>query len=76
VFLATVPKDAPAREAFAYFSSSVSLACGIGLFWRRTAALAAGVLLALLVLWLLIWRVPALFHASLIEGPGAARKRW
>jgi uncharacterized membrane protein len=68
VFWQPVPKGAPAREALAYFSSSVSLACGIGLFWRRTAALAAGVLLALLVLWLLIWRVPALFHASLIEG--------
>jgi hypothetical protein len=69
VFWQPVPKDVPAREALAYFSSSVSLACGIGLLWRRTAALAAGVLLALLVLWFLVWRVPAPLSAPrFIEG--------
>ena len=63
-----VPKGAPAREALAYLCASVSLASGIGLLWRRTAALAARVLLAFLVLWFLVWRVRALFMATLVEG--------
>jgi uncharacterized membrane protein len=62
-----VPKGVPAREVLAYLCSLVSLASGIGLLWRRTAALAAGVLLAFLVLWFLLWRVRALFLATLIE---------
>lgn len=63
-----VPKGVPAREALAYLCAAISLASGLGLLWRRTAALAARVLLASLVLWLLLWRVRALFLASLIEG--------
>ncbi len=63
-----VPKGVPGREALAYLCALVSLACGIGLLFRRAAALAARVLLASLVLWLLVWRVRALFLASLIEG--------
>jgi len=41
-----------------YLCAVVTLASGIGLLWRRTAALAARVLLALFVLWLLVWRIP------------------
>jgi hypothetical protein len=63
-----VPKGVPAREVLVYLCALLSLASGIGLFWRRTAALAARVLLASLVLWLLVWRVRGLFLASLIEG--------
>ena len=63
-----VPKGVPAREVLVYLCASISLASGIGLLWRRTASIAAGVLLASLVLWLLLWRVRALFLASLIEG--------
>ena len=63
-----VPKGVPAREVLVYLCASISLASGIGLLWRRTAALAARVLLASLVLWLLLWRVRALFLAPLIEG--------
>jgi len=63
-----VPKGVPAREVLVYLCSSVSLASGIGLLWQRTTALAARVLLALLVIWFLLWRVRALFIASLIEG--------
>src|SRR5262245_1000991 len=63
-----VPMGVPAREALVYLCALVSLACGIGLLWRRTAGLAARVLLAFLVLWFLLWRVRALFLASLIEG--------
>lgn len=63
-----VPKGVPGREALAYLCAFVSLASGIGLLWRRTAPLAARVLLASLLLWLVVWRVRALFLASLIEG--------
>jgi uncharacterized membrane protein len=63
-----VPKGAPAREVLVYLCALISLGCGIGLLGRRSAALAARVLLASLVLWFLLWRVRALFLASLIEG--------
>ena len=65
---APVPGSAPGRQLLIYLCASVSLASGVGLLFRRTAALAARVLLALLVLWLLLWRVRALFLASLVEG--------
>ena len=63
-----VPKGVPAREVLVYLCASISLLSGIGLLWRRTAALAARVLLASLVLWFLLFRVRALFIASLVEG--------
>src|SRR5262249_17180473 len=63
-----VPEGVPGREVLVYLCAAVSLATGIGLLWRRTAGLAARVLLASLVLWFLLWRVPAVFRASLIEG--------
>jgi uncharacterized membrane protein YphA (DoxX/SURF4 family) len=62
-----VPKSVPAREVLIYFTALISLASGIGLFWRRAAALAAAALLASFILWFLLWRVRALFIASLIE---------
>ena len=69
-----VPKSIPAREVLVYLCAVVSLASGIGLLWRRTAALAARVLLALLVLWLLVWRIPGLFQLSLVEGTWSSGK--
>ena len=63
-----VPKGAPARDVLIYLSALISLASGIGLLWRATAALAARVLLASLVLWFLLWRVHFLFVATLVEG--------
>src|SRR5262249_20547977 len=63
-----VPKGVPAREVLVYLCAAVSLASGLGLLWRRTAGLAARVLLASLVLWFLLWRVRALFLAPLVEG--------
>ena len=65
VVWAPVPKGVPAREVLAYFCALVALGSGLGLLWRRTAALAARVLLAVLVLWFLLWRVRALFLAPL-----------
>ncbi len=56
-----VPKGLPARQVLAYFCAFISLASGIGLLWRRTAATAARVLLTYLLLWLLLLRVPAMF---------------
>jgi uncharacterized membrane protein len=63
-----VPGGAPAREVLIYLSASISLAAGIGLLWRVTAAIAARVLLASLVLWFLLWRVRGLFLATLVDG--------
>jgi uncharacterized membrane protein len=63
-----VPKDVPAREVLIYLCASISLACGIGLLWRRTAAIAARVLLVSLIVWLVLWRIRAVFVAPLLEG--------
>ena len=57
------PKSVPAHEVLAYLCAFTSLACGIGLLWRRTAAPAARVLLAYLLLWLLLFRVPRIVLA-------------
>jgi len=58
-----VPTGAPARAVLAFLCAVVSLASGVGLLWRRTAASAARVLLAYLVLWLLVWRATAIVRA-------------
>lgn len=63
-----VPPGAHAREALVYLCDAVSLASGIGLLFRRAQAVAAGALLALLVVWLVVWRVRALYVAPLIQG--------
>ena len=63
-----VPNGVPARVVLIYLCAAISLASGIGLLWKRTSALAARVLLAALVLWFLLWRVRALFLATLVEG--------
>ena len=62
------PNGAPAREILVYLCASISLASGIGLLWRRTAALAAGVLLAVLTLWFLLWQARALLLLTLVDG--------
>jgi uncharacterized membrane protein len=58
-----VPRDVPARELLSYLCAAVCLACGVGLFWQRTAAAAARVLVACLLLWLLVFKVPVIFRA-------------
>ena len=63
-----IPRGVPAREVLVYLCALLSLASGIGLLWRRTAGLAARVLLGALVFWLPVWRVRAVFLASPLEG--------
>jgi uncharacterized membrane protein len=68
-----VPKDAALREALAYGCVLVCLASGAGMLWRRTAAPAARLLLAALLLWFAAFRLPEIWrsHASIggLEGP-------
>ena len=62
-----VPKGVPAREVLAYLCAFVSLASGAGLLWQRAAAPAARVLLAYLLLWLLLFRVPVILATPAVE---------
>jgi uncharacterized membrane protein len=62
-----VPRTTPAREFLVYLSAGISLACGLGLLWVRTAPQAARLLLLSLVLWLLLFRVPVVLHAPAVE---------
>src|SRR6202142_3505142 len=64
-----VPKAVPAREILVYLCAVISLASGIGLLWQRTAASAARVLLAYLLLWFLLWRVRDIFRAPTAQDP-------
>ena len=59
-----VPRWVPAREALAYLCAFISLASGIGLLWQRTAAGAARVVFASLMVWLLALRLPNLFFQT------------
>ncbi len=58
-----IPKWVPAREQLAYLCAFVFLASGAGLLRQRAAALAAGVLLACLLLGLALFRVPEILLA-------------
>ena len=58
-----VPRGFPAREVLAYLCAAVSLVTGLGLLWRRTAALASRLLLVYFILWLLLFRVSRIFIA-------------
>ena len=62
-----VPKSVPAREVLIYLCALISLASGIGLLWQRSAAAAARVLLAYLLLWLLVLRMPPIFMSPTVD---------
>lgn len=68
-----VPKGLPAREVLAYLCTAVSLVCGLGLLWRRTVALAARVLLAWLLLWMLLLKVRFIVLEPMVE---LSYQRW
>src|SRR5690349_6871159 len=55
-----VPKSLPGRTALAYLCGAILLGAGIGLLWKRAAALSSRVLLAYFALWMLFFRVPLL----------------
>jgi uncharacterized membrane protein len=59
-----VPTWVPARAALAYLCAFISLASGLGLLWQRTAAVAARVIFASLMVWLLVLRLPNLFFQT------------
>ncbi|HEV2111963.1 MAG TPA: DoxX family protein [Gammaproteobacteria bacterium] len=62
-----VPKALPAREALAYLCAIIALACGIGLLWKRTGALAARTLFAYLLVWILLVKGRFILHDPLTE---------
>jgi uncharacterized membrane protein len=64
-----VPKGFPARDLLVYLCAFVSLACGIGLLFQRTAALASQALLAYLLIWLVVFRLPDVFRAPTSQDP-------
>jgi hypothetical protein len=59
-----VPQSVP---ALVYLCGFISLASGIGLLLQRAATAAARVLLAYLLLWLLLLRVPGIFLAPTVD---------
>lgn len=63
-----VPKAMPAREGLIYLCALVSLACGAGLLWRRTAAPAARVLFFYLLAWMIAFKLRFIVLAPLTEG--------
>jgi uncharacterized membrane protein len=60
-----VPKTFPAREALGYLCALISLACGAGLLWQRTATIAARALLVYLIIWLLLIKARFIVAAPL-----------
>jgi len=62
-----VPNGVPARLALIYLCALIPLACGIGLLWQHVAAVASRVLLAYLLAWLLLLRVPHVFVSPTID---------
>jgi uncharacterized membrane protein len=67
-----VPKDVPARAVLIWLCALIPLVSGIGLFFQRTAAGAARLLLAFLLLWLLLLRVPRMFLSFAVDSWWAA----
>lgn len=63
-----IPKALPGREYLPYLSSLVALACGLGLLWPRTATIAARLLLAYLLLWMLVFKGRYIILAPTTEG--------
>jgi uncharacterized membrane protein len=69
-----VPKGVPLRHALPYLCALLSLSCGVGLLFERTASVAARALLASLLLWTVLFRVPPIARAptALLPWDGCA----
>src|ERR1700722_16365611 len=61
------PDSVPAHQLFACLGVLISLTSGIGLLVPRTATIAARLLLATLLLWLLFFLLLYLIHAPLFS---------
>jgi uncharacterized membrane protein len=62
-----VSKSVPAREVLVYLCAFISLTCGLGLLWRRTASASARVILLFSLFWLAVFRMPSLFRALTVD---------
>jgi uncharacterized membrane protein len=62
-----VPKSVPARDVLIYLCALIPLASGLGLLWKPAAIVAARVLLAFLLLWLLVLRIPLIFISPTVD---------
>ena len=58
-----VPRSLPGRTALAYLCAALLLGSGVGLLWRRAAAIAARVLLVTFAAWMLLFRLPLIFQS-------------
>jgi uncharacterized membrane protein len=62
-----VSKAVPGRELLIFVCAVIPLLSGMGLLWRRSAAITARVLLAYLLFWLLVLRVPRIFISFTVD---------
>ncbi len=62
-----VPAWVPLREPLTYLVGFICLTCGVGMLWPRTARPATLVLSVCLLIWWLLFRVPVVLHAPLVE---------
>ena len=62
------PRFVPAQAALPWLIGVLVIACGVGLPWRRTAPVAARVLLGWLLLWLVVARLAEAAMAPAVEG--------
>jgi uncharacterized membrane protein len=62
------PKDIPASQALNYLNAVISMICGIGLLWQRTATLASRVLLGYLLIWILLVKMRFIVLHPTLEG--------
>jgi uncharacterized membrane protein len=62
-----VPEGVPARVALIYLCALVSLGGGVGLLFRRTATIAARLLLGYFLLWLVLLRVPGMLISRTVD---------
>lgn len=61
------PTGVPARGVLVYLCALILLSSGTALLWKRAAAPAARALLAYFLLWLLLFRMPAIFRAPMAQ---------